>query len=121
MCERTRLDALFLVLQIHLSGRSIRDPAISEQSIPNQGGVMSKLQSRVIWISFVALALMTRAFAQGGATGAIIGTIEDPSGAFVSNAEVHITNQETGVLERSVTSGADGSFTAPLLPAGKYT
>ena len=82
---------------------------------------MSKLQSRVIWISFVALALMTQALAQGGATGAIIGTIEDPSGAFVSNAEVRITNQETGVLERSVTSGADGSFTAPLLPAGRYT
>src|ERR1700691_5441532 len=82
---------------------------------------MSRLRRRLIWISFLATALITQAFAQGGATGAITGTIQDPSGAYVANAEVRITNQDTGVLERSVTSGADGSFTAPLLPAGQYT
>jgi hypothetical protein len=82
---------------------------------------MPKLQSRLIWISFLATAFIAQSFAQGGATGAITGTIQDPSGAVVASAEVRITNQETGVLERSVTSGADGSFTAPLLPAGEYT
>ncbi|MGA7320765.1 MAG: carboxypeptidase-like regulatory domain-containing protein, partial [Candidatus Sulfotelmatobacter sp.] len=82
---------------------------------------MPKLQGRLIWISFLATAFVAQAFAQGGATGAITGTIQDPSGAVVANAEVRITNQETGVLERSVTSGPDGSFTAPLLPAGEYT
>src|ERR1700677_4345172 len=82
---------------------------------------MSRLRRRLIWIRFLATALITQAFAQGGATGAITGTIQDPSGAYVANAEVRITNQDTGVLERSVTSGADGSFTAPLLPAGQYT
>ena len=82
---------------------------------------MPKLHSRLIWISFLATAFIAQAFAQGGATGAITGTIQDPSGAVVAGAEVRITNQETGVLERSVTSGADGSFTAPLLPAGEYT
>jgi hypothetical protein len=74
-----------------------------------------------MWISFLAIAFIAQAFAQGGATGAITGTIQDPSGAVVAGAEVRITNQETGVLERSVSSGADGSFTAPLLPAGEYT
>jgi len=82
---------------------------------------MPKLQGRFIWISFLATVFIAQAFAQGGATGAITGTIQDPSGAVVANAEVRITNQDTGVLERSVTSGADGSFTAPLLPAGEYT
>jgi hypothetical protein len=82
---------------------------------------MPKPQGRLIWISFLAIAFVGQAFAQGGVTGAITGTIQDPSGAFVANAEVRITNQETGVLERSVTSAADGSFTAPLLPAGAYT
>jgi hypothetical protein len=82
---------------------------------------MPKLQGRFIWIGFLATVFIARAFAQGGATGAITGTIQDPSGAVVANAEVRITNQDTGVLERSVTSGADGSFTAPLLPAGEYT
>jgi Carboxypeptidase regulatory-like domain len=82
---------------------------------------MSKLQSRLISIGLFAALLIAQAFAQGGATGAITGTIQDPSGAFVPNADVRITNQETGVLERSVVSGADGSFTAPLLPVGEYT
>jgi len=66
---------------------------------------MAKLQGRLIWISFLAIALIGQAFAQGGATGAITGTIQDPSGAFVANTEVRITDQETGVLERTVTSG----------------
>src|ERR1022692_4529681 len=82
---------------------------------------MPKPQGRLIWISFLAIAFVGQAFAQGGVTGAITGTIQDPSGAFVANAEVRITNQETGVRERSVTSAADGSFTAPLLPAGAYS
>jgi hypothetical protein len=60
------------------------------------------------------------AFAQGGATGAITGTVQDPSGAFVANADVRITNQDTGVLERTVKTEPDGSFTAPLLPVGRY-
>jgi hypothetical protein len=82
---------------------------------------MPKLPARLIWISFLTASFVAQAFAQGGATGAITGTIQDPSGAVVANADVRITNQETGVLERSVTSGPDGSFTAPLLPAGEYT
>jgi len=80
-----------------------------------------KLQDRLIWIIFLATAFIAQGFAQGGATGAISGTIQDPSGAVVANAEVRITNQQTGMLERSLTSGADGSFTAALLPAGVYT
>ena len=60
------------------------------------------------------------AFAQGGATGAISGVIQDPSGAVVPNAEVQVINQQTGVLVRTLTSDANGSFTAQLLPVGRY-
>lgn len=70
--------------------------------------------------SVITLALAVAAFGQGGATGAITGTVQDPSGALVANAEVRITNQETGVLERAVKTGPDGGFTAPLLPVGTY-
>lgn len=82
---------------------------------------MSSSSMRFIALSVMALAFTANAFAQGGATGAITGTVQDPSGAFVANADVRITNQETGVLERSVKTGADGGFTAPLLPVGTYT
>jgi len=67
------------------------------------------------------LALGIYGFAQGGATGAITGTVQDRSGAAVANAEVRIVDQETGELARSVRTDAAGSFTAPLLPAGTYT
>ena len=54
--------------------------------------------------------------------GIITGTMEDPSGRdSFRQHEVRITNQDTGVLERSVKTGADGSFTAPLLPVGTYS
>jgi hypothetical protein len=76
---------------------------------------------RFVVLSVIALALSIQALAQGGATGAITGTVQDPSGAFIANAEVRITNQDTNVLERSVKTGADGAFTAPLLPVGTYS
>src|SRR5579871_1637593 len=81
---------------------------------------MQSVSIRVVFLSFVAMALSLAAFGQGGATGAITGTVQDPSGAFVGNADVRITNQDTNVLERSVKTGTDGTFTAPLLPVGTY-
>src|SRR5579864_1657958 len=84
------------------------------------GGYMASI-SRFIVLSVVAMALAAQVLAQGGATGAITGTVEDPSGAVVANAEVRITNQLTGVLERTLNTGPDGNFTAPLLPVGTYS
>jgi hypothetical protein len=81
----------------------------------------SPIQRRLIRSSFTALALIAQAIAQGGATGAVTGVVQDSSGAFIANAEVRITSQATKVLERTVKTGADGSFTAPLLPVGTYT
>jgi hypothetical protein len=82
---------------------------------------MSKLKMKLLWIGILAFASLTQAFAQGGATGAISGTVQDASGASVPNAEVRITNQGTKVVERTVNTGDDGSFTAPLLPVGTYS
>src|SRR6478672_9597608 len=75
---------------------------------------------RFVVISVVMLALTSAAFGQGGATGAITGTVQDPSGAVIANAEVRVSNQDTDVLERTLISGPDGTFTAPLLPVGTY-
>lgn len=51
--------------------------------------------------------------------GTISGTVYDESGAVVPNAEVSIKNKQTGA-ERKLTSGADGTFSAPALAAGEY-
>ena len=77
--------------------------------------------ARVAVVFILGLLLFREAYAQGGATGAITGTVQDASGAFIANAEVQITNQDTRVLERTVRTDASGSFTIPLLPVGTYT
>jgi len=61
------------------------------------------------------------AFAQGGATGAISGTIEDSSAAAVPGAEVRIIEQVSGSQFRALFTDDHGSFSALLLPVGMYT
>ena len=62
--------------------------------------------------------LSTQGRAQvAGAT--VLGTIKDPSGAVVRNAQVTIKNEATGVTRTVVTSSV-GSYTAQNLLPGKY-
>ena len=60
-------------------------------------------------------------FAQGGATGAINGTIEDSSAAAVPGADVRIIDQVSGNQLRTLVTDDHGTFTALLLPVGTYT
>jgi len=62
----------------------------------------------------------TRAYGQGGATGAISGAVVDTSGGSVSEAEVQILDTRRESLVRKVSTNADGSFVVPLLPPGIY-
>jgi Carboxypeptidase regulatory-like domain len=61
-----------------------------------------------------------RVMAQGGATGAISGTVQDPSGAVIANAKAHITSEATSQVVRELTADTSGNFTATLLPVGTY-
>ena len=60
------------------------------------------------------------AYGQGGATGAISGTVVDVNGGEISGADVQIISSATDNLVRRLTTGADGSFEATLLPPAKY-
>jgi hypothetical protein len=51
-------------------------------------------------------------FAQGGATGAIQGTVQDSSGAGVLGAEARIFDQATGSAMRALFADEQGGFTA---------
>ena len=59
-------------------------------------------------------------FAQAGATGAILGTVTDTTGAVIPGARVTVTNTATGVAFRTVTSSA-GDYLAPALQPGSYS
>src|SRR5579864_4392205 len=74
-------------------------------------------------VSFVVLFLLcvVRASGQGGATGAITGTVQDKSGREVSGAKVTALNESTKEVLRTEVTDASGVFTMTLLPAGSYT
>jgi Carboxypeptidase regulatory-like domain/TonB dependent receptor len=69
-------------------------------------------------LSVVGLLLATGAFAQN-ATGTIVGTVKDSTGAVVVNASVSVTNVDTEE-SRTVTANGAGEYTAPLLKPGNY-
>ena len=77
--------------------------------------------SRVL-ARFSASLLMFAAFvsAQTPGTGAIQGTVYDPSGRTVAKATIAIENDGTH-LSRIVTTNGDGVFTVPLLAPGSYS
>jgi hypothetical protein len=54
------------------------------------------------------------------ATGAIAGTVTDPSGAVIPNAKVTATRTDTGISQSTVTGGA-GTYTIPNLVVGTYS
>ena len=58
-------------------------------------------------------------FAQSAGTGALTGTVTDPSGGTVPNATVTLTNTQTNQT-RTATTGTDGSYRFPLIPPGTY-
>jgi hypothetical protein len=67
-----------------------------------------------------ALLVGSRAYGQGGATGAIAGAVVDTSGASISGADVQIISASTESIVRKLSTNADGEFVATLLPPGNY-
>ncbi len=58
--------------------------------------------------------------AQAPGTGAIAGSVSDPSGAVVANASVSVVSEETN-SSRSVRTTPEGVFHVSLLPPGNYS
>ncbi|HZU44842.1 MAG TPA: carboxypeptidase regulatory-like domain-containing protein [Terriglobales bacterium] len=68
----------------------------------------------------VVLFLVGTMAAQGGATGAITGTVMDSTGAVVPNAEIKIISKATGEVTRTTRTDTAGVFNALLMPVGTY-
>lgn len=73
------------------------------------------------WFAILTvLVLLLRApAAWAGITGSISGTIKDPTGATLADAQVTVTNTETNVGQ-SADTNALGSYSFLALPAGRY-
>src|SRR5215510_8708334 len=66
---------------------------------------------------FLSTPLMAQT---AGSFATISGTVLDPGGNVVPNADVNVKNDLTGVV-RSTTTGTDGRFSISSLPVGTYT
>lgn len=85
---------------------------------------MSERFRRQVWIACVLGCLLATlpftAQAQSQiSTGTITGAVSDESGAVVAGAKVVIKNVARG-FERTITTDAQGRYTAPLLDVGDY-
>jgi Carboxypeptidase regulatory-like domain len=79
---------------------------------------------RMLIISALATVMLAFAaplvMAQTANTGALTGTVTDPSGAVISGATVTVTNLATGQT-RTATTTSTGSYQISLLPPGNYS
>src|ERR1700722_10408781 len=73
-------------------------------------------------VSFLALLLLlpTLISAQSVVTGALSGTITDPSNAVIVGANLNIKNNATCEMQ-TATSNADGGYQFSVLKPGTYT
>src|SRR5271168_119693 len=79
---------------------------------------------KAAWKSFLVLLLSvgwfpTLSLAQTAETGALAGSILDPTGASVADAAIEVTNAATGESRTSF-SQDNGRYTVALLPPGAY-
>jgi hypothetical protein len=77
------------------------------------------------WVTTTVLAATIAfagapAFAQGGATSPLSGTVVDTSGGVIPGADIIVKNNATGETYATVTN-ADGVFTVPALINGSYS
>src|SRR5579859_2350168 len=97
---------------------------------PPVSGVPRRMESfmnrsvfRSALVAFLALALGvigTNAYAQGGVTQPLAGTVVDASGAVIPGADVSAKHNGTGVVTTAVTN-SEGVFSMPAMAIGTYT
>ena len=74
---------------------------------------------RIILCLTMLLTVTGSLHAQAGASGTILGTVTDSTGAIVPNVKITVTNTQTGVAFQTITSSA-GDYNAPALNPGTY-
>ncbi|HEU4712119.1 MAG TPA: carboxypeptidase regulatory-like domain-containing protein [Pyrinomonadaceae bacterium] len=81
---------------------------------------MSKKFGLHALLLLLSMGLFVGVRAQSSTAGNITGTVRDPQGSAVANAEITITEERTGA-SRTARTNDDGFYNAPGLPPGVYT
>lgn len=85
-----------------------------------EGSYNMKIRSVLVGFSLMLILMVPTLQAQVGTEGSILGVVKDASGAVIPNAEVTVTNLNTG-LTKTALSGASGDFEILALPRGSYS
>jgi len=82
--------------------------------------IMKKKLALYVILILLGVGLLSGVHAQTSTVGSISGTVRDPQGAAIPEAEVVITEETTGQT-RTVRTDDDGAYSAQSLPVGKYS
>jgi hypothetical protein len=85
-----------------------------------QAPLVRHVTTFVFFFLLAAILCSSNAWAQSLTSGDVAGTVVDPSGAAVSNANVTLTNRDTGTKQTTTTNGS-GAYRFGLLNPGNYT
>ncbi len=77
------------------------------------------LHALLAFAAALCICAVPAIYAQTSATGALTGTVTDPSGAVIAGATVTATNAGTGQT-RTVATDANGAYKFSLLPPGNF-
>ncbi len=77
------------------------------------------MKSRLVHLSILVFLLGASAALFAQDTASITGTVTDPTGAAVANAQVTISSPDRGI-KRTTTTNGEGDYLAPALPPGTY-
>jgi len=115
--EKSEISDVFCSVKSFENTRFCNGIRFEEVKIP-----MTKNFSLLVAAAFAFCLLLgvSQILAQASVTGGVNGKVSDPQGAIVPNVSVKVTNNGTNASV-SVTSNADGVYTATNLQPGTYT
>jgi hypothetical protein len=86
-----------------------------------KGIFMTSKKLSSLWLAFVlCIAFAMPLLSQSAGTGALTGTVIDPTGAVVPGVSVLLVSLDTNQT-RTATTGSDGVYKFSLLPPGNYS
>jgi Carboxypeptidase regulatory-like domain len=94
-------------------------PHTGPSSLQKWRSLQACISALALLIGLGCTILCTSGRTQTAGTGALVGNINDPSGAAIVGAQVKATSETTGET-RTVSSGTNGSFLVALLLPGLY-